>query len=391
MNTVETQYLGRLAGGQSVGEVSAGMLSGAAGVGQLVRTQKGLEARILGMSPQVAKVLETPGVTDLLINGPGEAWIDRGAGMEPEPSVRFADVAELRAAAVRMASACGRRLDDSMPIVDATLPGGVRLHAVLPPLSGDSPVVSLRVLGTGGFSLPQLRESGTLSAEVEEILRALVEERATTVISGSTGSGKTTLLMALLGLVSPADRIICIEEAIELRPRHPHVVHLQERSANVQSVGAVSMSELVRASLRMRPDRIVLGEARGAEIREVLSALNTGHEGGFFTLHANTALDVPSRLVALGALAGMSPEVVALQAVSGIDAIVHLRRERGGGRRWVSQIATLALGPANALTAQLAWETSPDGRGRPGPAWEKLRARLEIPASRRDRSCPKHG
>ncbi len=209
---------------------------------------------------------------------------------------------------------------------------------------------------------------------IRPLVDRLVSMRANVMISGATGSGKTTLLAALLAEIPASERILVIEESAELRPRHPHVVHLQVRHANVQGAGEVSMSDLVRAAMRMRPDRIVLGECRGSEVRDVLSALNTGHEGGWGTIHANSAIDVPSRLVALGALAGMEEPVVAAQAVSALDAVIHV--ERHGAHRQVWQIAVLER-HGGELCAQdaLVWN------GREfvqGPGWSQLARRMGL-------------
>lgn len=192
------------------------------------------------------------------------------------------------------------------------------------------------------------------------------------LVAGATGTGKTTLLAALLGLVPATERLVCIEEASELRPNHPHVVHLQARSANVQSAGAVSLSDLVRAALRMRPDRIVLGEARGREVRDVLAALNTGHAGSWFTLHANSSADVPARLAALGALAGLDAGAVAVQAGAALDAVVFLRRE--DGHRWVAQLGRLTTTRDGTLVVDVVAEAA-RGAVRHGPGWEEFRAR----------------
>ncbi|XCB31021.1 ATPase, T2SS/T4P/T4SS family [Arcanobacterium hippocoleae] len=189
------------------------------------------------------------------------------------------------------------------------------------------------------LTLEQLISGGSVHPKFAAILQEFVEQKANVIISGATGAGKTTFLNAMLQLVPQNERILVIEESAELRPAHPHVIHLQIRRANVQGAGEVSMSELVRAAMRMRPDRIVLGECRGSEVRDVLSALNTGHEGGWATIHANSAADVPARLIALGALAGMHEEAVAAQAVSALDAVVHIRRR--DGIRYVSEIGVL--------------------------------------------------
>jgi pilus assembly protein CpaF len=303
----------------------------------------GLPSRVrdelLGAGP-LQPLLDEPGVSDVLVNGPDQVWVDRGAGLERAP-VRVPDV---RALAVRLAAAGGQRLDDAAPVVDASLPDGTRLHAVLPPVGGDGTLISLRVLRRTAFRLEELVAVGSVPPLVADVLCGLVVGRASLLVSGATGTGKTTLLATLLSVVDPGERIVCIEEARELAPTHPHVVHLVTRRPNVEGAGEVDLVALVRHALRMRPDRLVLGECRGAEVREVLTALNTGHQGGCATVHANALADVPARLAALGALAGMSPQAVAAQAVSALDAVVHLRRE--AGRRYVAQVGTVVDGGA---------------------------------------------
>ncbi|MCW2523641.1 MAG: hypothetical protein JWO63_1976, partial [Frankiales bacterium] len=294
-----------------------------------------LEADLRGAGP-LEPLLELPGITDVLVNGPTEVYLDRGAGLE-RSAVRFGDDAAVRALAVRLASQAGRRLDDAMPYVDASLPDGTRLHALLRPLVAH-PVICLRVLRRRRMSLTDLVEAGMMARPVAELLRAVVAARLTTLISGGTGTGKTTLLGALLSEIAPTERILTIEDAAELVTEHPHVVALLARSANVEGAGAVSLGELVRQSLRMRADRIVVGEFRGAEIVELLAALNTGHAGGAATVHANSVADVPARLVALAALGGMTDRVLAAQASSALDLVVQLGR-RPDGSRHVREIA----------------------------------------------------
>ena len=347
---------------------------GMARLGQRVR------ADVDGAGPLLQPLIETDGVTDVLVSG-GRTWIDRGHGLEPIPAAAM-DEPEVRALAVRMAASAHKRLDDACPVVDATLPDGTRLNAVLPPLSADGTLISLRTKRRRGFTLDELTTAGTVAPGLDEVLAALVTGRASCLVTGATGTGKTTLLAALLSLVPATERIVCIEEASELRPHHPHVVHLQERGANVQGVGAVSMTSLVRTALRMRPDRIVLGECRGPEVRDVLTALNTGHEGGWATLHANSPADVPARLTALGALAGLDEAAVAAQAASALDAVVHLRRQSGtaGARRFVASVGVLRreTTPAGAvLICEEALRVADDGRLSPGPAAEALRERID--------------
>jgi pilus assembly protein CpaF len=276
-------------------------------------------------------LLREPGVTDVLVNGPGHVWVDRGAGLEPAP-VRFPDDDAVRRLAVRLAASVGRRLDDAAPWADVGLADGTRLHAVLPPVSGSGTCLSLRVLRRTTHSLAELASFGTLPGESEELLRSMVARRLAFLVTGGTGSGKTTLLSALLGAADPRDRIVLCEDAAELAPAHPHVVRLVTRPPNVEGVGLVTLRDLVRQALRMRPDRLVVGEVRGAEVTDMLAALNTGHEGGCGTLHANRPAEVPARLEALGVAAGLDRAAVHSQAAAALALVVHLRRTRHGRR-----------------------------------------------------------
>ncbi|MCL3861369.1 TadA family conjugal transfer-associated ATPase [Actinotalea sp. K2] len=346
-----------------------------------------VRAELHGAGP-LQGLLEQPGVSDVLVNGPREVWVDRGRGLER------ADLdlggTSVRALAVRLAAAGGQRLDDAAPVVDARLPDGTRLHAVLPPVAGDGALISLRVLRRRAFSLDELVRAGSVAPALAPVLRALVSRRANLLVSGATGTGKTTLLATLLGLVPAHERIVCIEEARELAPDHPHVVGLVARRANVEGAGEVDLASLVRHALRMRPDRLVLGECRGAEVRELLTALNTGHEGGCGTLHANSVEEVPTRLEALGALAGMPREAVAAQAASALHAVVHLRREEG--RRQVAQVGVVHREPGGELQVVPAIEQV-GGRVRRGPAWQVAVARwgLEADAATATGSWPGDG
>ncbi|MDO4792274.1 MAG: TadA family conjugal transfer-associated ATPase [Buchananella hordeovulneris] len=306
-------------------------------VGHVVQAAHQARARLHGAGEVLEPWLARPEVTDVLLTG-GRVWVDRGGGLE-ETGQNIAPQ-EAEQLARRLAALCGKRLDLACPIVDATLPGGTRLHAVLPPLSSDGVLLSLRVHRARRMELRDLVELGMVPPALEEVLRAVVQRRATTFICGATGTGKTTLLGALLSLVPPNQRIVCLEETSELRPKHPHVVHLQEREPNVEGAGRVTLSDLTRAAMRMRPDRLVLGECRGPEVRDVLTALNTGHSGGFATLHANGAADVPARLFALGALASLSPQMVAAQFAAAVQVVVALQREESG-RRVISEVAVV--------------------------------------------------
>ena len=308
---------------------------------ELANMRLRVRTELAGAGITLMPLLEELETTDVLVNGAGQVWVDRGRGLEKVPVAdrQLQSEAGVRALAVRLAASCGQRLDDASPIVDGTFASGIRLHAVLPPIAAEGTLISLRKHRQQRLELGDLLANNSIHPQLEKLLCQLVAQRANVIISGATGAGKTTFLNAMLSLVPAEERILIIEEAAELRPAHPHVVHLQVRHANVQGAGAISMSSLVRAAMRMRPDRLVLGECRGAEVRDVLGALNTGHEGGWATIHANSALDVPARLVALGALADMQEATVAAQAAAALDAVIHIRR--GGARRYISQIAVL--------------------------------------------------
>jgi pilus assembly protein CpaF len=279
-------------------------------------------------------------VTDLFLNGEHGLWIDRGAGPEREPGWS-AHEAEVRALAVQLIARGGRHVDEATPAVDVRLGRGIRVHAVLPPLSSSGTLVSVRVPRIADFPLAALARAGMIDDEQEATLRRAVSERRNILVTGAGGTGKTTLLGALLGEAGPRERIVLLEDVAELRISHPHVVSLEARQANLEGSGRIGLDVLLREALRMRPDRLVVGECRGPELRELLAALNTGHDGGAGTLHANSLDDVPARLEALGSTAGMSPDAVARQAVSAFDLVVHL--ERHEGRRRVRQIGRFEL------------------------------------------------
>lgn len=273
--------------------------------------------------------LEQEGVTDVLVNSPDQIWVEQHGELR-QVDVSFGSPGAVRALAVRLAALAGQRLDDAAPICDGVLPDGTRFHALLPPLSAGCAVISLRVLRQRAFTLAELAARAMLPATFSELLQRLVARRANIVISGGTGTGKTTLLAALLSLAPPGERLITVEEARELTPLVAHHVSLVGRRANVEGAGEVDLAALVRTALRMRPDRLVLGECRGAEIREVLQAMNTGHDGSMVTLHANSAAAVAARLEALGALAGMGREVLAAHAITALDVVLQLRRTPAG-------------------------------------------------------------
>ncbi|MFE2846217.1 TadA family conjugal transfer-associated ATPase [Streptomyces scopuliridis] len=290
-----------------------------------------LRCELVGTGP-LEPLLDDPSVTDVLVSAPDRVWVDRGGGLELT-AVCFADAASVRRLAQRLAAVAGRRLDDARPWVDARLPDGTRMHAVLPPVAVGSTCLSLRVVRPKAFSLTELTAAGTVPPGGERVLRALIEARLSFLISGGTGTGKTTLLSTLLGLVGERERIVLAEDSAELRPDHPHVVRLEGRPANQEGAGLVTLRDLVRQALRMRPDRLVVGEVRGHEVTELLAALNTGHEGGCGTVHANTAADVPARLEALGTAAGLDRAALHSQLAAALSVVIHLVRGRDGRRR----------------------------------------------------------
>ncbi|WP_354157013.1 TadA family conjugal transfer-associated ATPase [Arthrobacter sp. UYCu512] len=350
---------------------ASGRLLGTAGA---LAAVEGISAELNGLGP-LQVLVRDPAVTDIFVNGPGSVWLDRGGGLERAP-VAFSSEGQVRALAARLVSVGGRRLDEGSPCVDVRLDGGFRVHAVLPPISTTGTLLSIRIRREQVFSMAELRQNGMFGSLVQTVLECMVKRRLSFLISGATGSGKTTLLATLLGLCPPGERLVLIEDAAELNPLHPHVVSLEARHGNLEGGGGVDLGELVRQSLRMRPDRLVVGECRGAEVRELLAAMNTGHTGGGGTIHANTAAGVPARLTALGALAGMSQEAVRLQAASAIDAVIHL--ERLGHGRSVACIAVMEDGPGGLVVGS-ALEIFA-GRPRPGPGWPLLLLRLGLDA-----------
>lgn len=318
----------------------------------LLRLAGQIGDELTGAGPLQA-LLDDEQVSDVLVNGPHQIWVDDGSGLRLT-NVSFADETAVRSLATRLANACGRRLDDAHPCVDARLPDGTRLHAILPPIAPNGPYLSLRAHRRVAFDLPALQEAGTVNIQSAQLLSQVIAARAPFLITGGTGSGKTTLLSTLLSEVAVSERIVMVEDAAELRPRHPHVLGLQARQANVEGVGELKMSTLVRQALRMRPDRIVIGECRGAEVIELLTALNTGHDGGAGTLHANAAADVPTRLAALAMPHGLTrPALHALMA-SALRVIAHMRRTPNG--RVVSEISLLEVSEDHAsVRVSPAW------------------------------------
>ncbi len=332
--------------------VDAGGLVTSATVAAAVRAESGgvvaehdllsaireFDHELLGAGP-LQPLLAEPAVTDVLVTAPDAVWVDRGHGLD-RVAVRFPDGDAVRRLAQRLAVAAGRRLDEAAPFVDALLPDGTRLHAALPPVAADGVYLSLRVHRPAAHDLVALRALGTVDADLDAVLRAIVAARLAFLVVGGTGSGKTTLLAALLGCVDPAERVVCVEDAGELRPAHPHFVRLVTRPPNIEGAGEITLRDLLRQALRMRPDRLVVGEVRGPEVCELLTALNTGHEGGSGTLHANSVHEVPARLEALAALGGLGRAALHSQLAAALQVVLQVGR-RPDGRRRLAAIGVL--------------------------------------------------
>jgi pilus assembly protein CpaF len=304
--------------------------------------REAIAARIVrdsvGLGPLEA-LLADPAVEEVMVNGPGTVYVER-AGLIEATDVAFADEEELRNAIERILAPLGRRVDELSPMVDARLADGSRVNVVIPPLAIDGPLISIRRFGARRPGPDELVALGTLTVAQRDSLRAAVAARRSVLVSGGTGSGKTTLLNALSGFVAVGERVVTIEDAAELRLQQPHVVRLESRPAGVEGRGEVTIRDLLRNALRMRPDRIVIGEVRGPEALDLLTALNTGHDGALSTVHANSPADALARLETLALMAGVGlpHAAVAEQVQRGIDLVVHLER-RAGGARVVTEIA----------------------------------------------------
>jgi pilus assembly protein CpaF len=317
-----------------------------------VHEREEIVARILrdtvGLGP-LEELLADPDVEEVMVNGPDRVYVERRGRIE-RTAVRFADEAELRNAIERILAPLGRRVDELSPMVDARLADGSRVNVVIPPLAVDGPAVSIRRFAGARPGPARLVELGTLTAGMRQLLASAVAERRSLLVSGGAGSGKTTLLNALSSFIAPEDRVVTIEDAAELRLQQPHVVRLESRPPSVEGRGEVTIRDLLRNALRMRPDRIVIGEVRGPEALDLLTALNTGHRGALSTVHANSPSDALRRLETLALMAGIGLPHTAIreQLGRGFELVAHLER-LADGKRVVSEIAEVvraAGGPA---------------------------------------------
>jgi len=300
------------------------------------------------MLTQLEAFLRDPSITDIVINGDSGLWCDRGEGFVRAGEWECAE-AEVRTLARTLISAGGRHIDEAHPCVDVRLARGIRAHAVLAPVSRGGTSISLRIPRQTPLSLADMVAGGGLSIADCDRLREVVASRRNVLISGASGTGKTTLLAAMLAEVPHTERIVIIEDLSELLVTHPHVVSLEARQPNVEGVGGIEVSTLIREALRMSPDRLIVGECRGAEIAALLMALNTGHSGGAGTIHANSLEDVPARLEALGALAGLSVAALGRQAASALEVVIHL--EKVDGARRIASMGRLVMNDAGTLSA----------------------------------------
>ncbi|MDJ0789410.1 MAG: CpaF family protein, partial [Myxococcota bacterium] len=299
-----------------------------------------LAEEALGLGP-LAPLLADPAVTDILVNGPDQVFIEHRGRVRPT-DIRFRDADHVVSVIERVAARVGRRIDAASPMADLRLPDGSRVNATLPPVSPDGPTLSIRRFGRQRITRKSLVESQAMSAAMSDFLDSAIRYRRSVLISGGTGAGKTTLLGAMAESVPEDERIVTIEDTLELMLDQEHVVRLETRPPNVEGQGLITQRDLVRNSLRMRPDRIILGEVRGAEALDMLQAMNTGHEGSLSTIHANSTRDALARLETLVLMAGLElpSRAIREQIVAAIDLIVHVRRDEDGRRR-VSSIAEI--------------------------------------------------
>ena len=277
-------------------------------------------------------MLSNPNITDILVNGHKEVWIDQGQGLE-KTKLTFLNEESVRSLAQRLGLSTGRRLDQSQPYVDAQLSKTIRLHAVLSPIADPGTVVSLRIHRPQRMSLSELVLNNTITTSQKVFLNEIIKKQKSFVICGGTGSGKSTLLNSLLSEVNRNQRILIIEDSRELNPQHPHVVSLEGRPANIEGMGLITMKDLIKQSLRMRADRLIIGEVRGAEVIDWLSALNTGHTGSAGTIHANSIHEVVIRFESLGLMAGLSKEAIHSQLRTALDYVIHIERQSDGQRQ----------------------------------------------------------
>ena len=311
----------------------------------------------------ITPLLEDPSISEIMVNGSISIYVEKEGKLLPHNG-RFLSEESLRVTIDRMVSRVNRRLDESSPYVDARLPDGSRINAIIPPVSLSGACLTIRKFRREAYSLEELVKIGSLTPESSEYLRDAVRQRRNIIVSGGTGSGKTTLLNALSGFIPEGERIVTIEDSAEIRLQKPHVVRLESRPPNIEGGGAVTIRDLVRNSLRMRPDRIIVGECRGGEALDMLQAMNTGHDGSITTGHANTPRDMLRRLETMVLLSGMELPVRAIreQIASAINLILHTGRIKGGRRAVTSITEVSGMNDSQILTQEIfRWSKGKDG------------------------------
>jgi pilus assembly protein CpaF len=354
------------------------------------RLVKEIQDDILGLGP-LEPLLADPTVSDILVNGPSVVYVERRGKLE-RTAVRFDSERHLMNVIDRIVSSVGRRIDESSPMVDARLRDGSRVNAIIPPLAIDGPMVSIRRFAVERLSADSLVEYGTLTRTIAAVLEATVKARLNVLISGGTGSGKTTLLNVLSGFIPDDERIVTIEDSAELQLQQPHVVRLETRPANIEGKGEVTQRDLVRNSLRMRPERIVVGEVRGAEALDMLQAMNTGHDGSLTTIHANTPRDALTRIESMVAMSGVNLPAKPLRAqiASAIDVVLQLERQEDGCRRLVS-VQEINGMEGEVITMSEIYRFERQGRDEQGRVLGRFRATGIVPKFHerlRQRSIP---
>lgn len=323
-------------------------------------------ATTFGLGPLEALITK-PDVTDVLVNNFHDVWIDCGTGLE-QSSISWNSESELRQFAARLAASVNRRLDDANPFVDAQLTNGIRFHAIIPPLSKSGTAISFRIPASKHLSLQDLINLNMFDQNIAEVLKQLVKNKISFAISGNTGSGKTTFLGALLSEVPASERLLIVEDSAELKINHPHVISLQSRNPNAEGIGGVELKQLVKQALRMRPDRLVIGEVRGTEVLDLLIALNTGHDGGCVTIHANNSEAVLARFEALGLLAKIPKSAIHALLKQAIKVLLHVERTNTG--RKLTEISLIDEDADGTLRILKALDLRVNQKFQPG--WQKL-------------------
>ena len=347
---------------------SSGLALGSGTTQQLVRS---LRDELVGLGP-LQQFVDQQGVTDVLVGAQGRIYTDGISGLRTT-DVQVGSEEQVRGLARRLIAMSGGRLDEGHPCADGRI-GDCRIHAVIPPVAVEGTMISVRVSHSSVTSVAELAQQWAQPDLWVPAVRGIIAGRMNWLISGATGSGKTSLLAGMVGECRAQERIVVVEDTTELHPDHPHVLHLQGRQGNVEGAGRVDMGRLVRETLRMRPDRLMVGECRGAGLRDFLTAMNTGHQGAGGTVHANSPESVPARLVAMGALAGMSPETVSLQAAAALDVVLHVDR-RAGDRMPVS-LSAVSYDQGRLVMEPVLVEDR--GRTRRGAGWAAFASRAGL-------------